>query len=107
MSAFRFFTLVLGFLPFLTAAEAAIEKSEAYVMCRSQKTVRTIRVEIDKDKKECRTVYTKGGIDKEVGNAKNTNSCVGFMKNIRTNLEGASWNCREVPSAQITRAEDQ
>lgn len=88
----------------MSMAEAAVEKGAPYVMCRSQKTIRTIRVE-KVDNGECRTVYTKAGVDRPVGNAKNPESCVSFLNNIRKNLEGASWNCRDISASKITRTE--
>lgn len=93
------FALVLLSVHFTGRAEGAIQKSDM-VMCRSQKTVRTIRVTAGGD--GCQTVYTKAGIDRIVGNAKSRQSCVDVMKNIRTNLEGAAWRCREVSTATFS-----
>ncbi|MGE0764586.1 MAG: hypothetical protein AB7N80_15025 [Bdellovibrionales bacterium] len=86
-------------LPFISAAEGAVGNA-AYVMCRSQKTVRTIRV--IEGGETCTTIYTKAGIDKIVGNGKNRQSCHDVMKNIRTNLEGAAWKCKDISSSRVT-----
>lgn len=92
-------SLVLFSVHFVTQAEGAVEKTDM-VMCRSQKTVRTIRVTGGGD--GCQTVYTKAGVDRVVGNAKSKQSCLDVMRNIRGNLEGAAWRCREVSAATYT-----
>lgn len=86
--------------------EAAVDKNgteEApnYVLCKNQKTVRSIRVEKE-DANECVTLYTKAGIDREVGRAQNFSSCVRIVENIRNNLEKASWQCKEMGNVSIT-----
>lgn len=86
-------------LPFVSVAQGATEKS-SYVMCRSQKTVRTIRV-ID-GSEACTTLYTKMGVDKVVGGGKNKQSCYDVMKNIRTNLEGAAWKCKDISASNVS-----
>ena len=86
-------------LPFISYAEGAID-SVAFVMCKSQKIVRTIRVTPGGE--GCQTIYTKSGIDKVVGGGKNSVSCIEVMKNIRTNLEGAAWKCRDISSAAVS-----
>ena len=92
------------------AAQAAVESSASvqpnYIMCRNQKTVRTIRVEKD-DSKECVTLYTKAGVDREVGRGQNFNSCTKVAENIRTNLDKAGWKCKEVSNIGMTSTQDE
>jgi hypothetical protein len=57
-------------------------KSPITLCAAINKTVRTIRVDKD-DSKECVAVYTKAGVDKEVGRGQNFNSCVKIVDNIR------------------------
>ncbi len=84
-------------------AQAAVESQNGtYVMCRSHKDVRTIRVEFDKEDQECKTLYTKAGVDQEVGNGRNLNSCKGILSNIKNNLEGAAWACKDISKSQIS-----
>ncbi len=85
----------------IQAAEAA-EKGSSYFLCRNQKTVRTIRIENDQDDKQCVTVYTKAGVDKEVARAQNPNNCQKILENIKTNLEAASWKCKEISDVRVT-----
>jgi len=86
-------------------AQAAVNSSAKddanYIMCRNNKTVRTIRVEKD-DSKECVAVYTKAGIDKEVGRGQNMFSCVKIVENIRENLDKAGWKCKDLTNVSIT-----
>jgi hypothetical protein len=83
----------------MTWAEASIQESESLVVCKNNRVVRTIRVNNEKDG-SCRTIYTKFGVDRVVGNAKYKTSCLQFLNNIKTNLEGASWSCREVANSK-------
>ena len=78
-------------------------KLNSYVLCKNEKAVRSIRVEVDKKTSICRAIYSKGGVDKEVGSGKSLASCVSVQNNVRKNLEGAgSWKCRDVDSAQLS-----
>ncbi len=99
----KIFAYSLLLLPLGSSAEGAVE-NQGYVMCRSQKVVRTIRVVADEE--GCQTVYTKAGIDRIVGNAKSRNSCVDVMKNIRGNLEGASWKCKDISTATFSEVKE-
>lgn len=94
-----FFSLLVGVLPFQTTAQGAIEQL-SYVMCKSQKTVRTIRVTSSNE--VCQTVYTKAGVDRIVSSGKSRQSCIGVMKNIRDNLEDAAWRCKDISSANVS-----
>lgn len=86
---------------------AAVESSKAeqatnYFLCKNQKTVRTIRVENDSDAKKCVAVYTKAGVDREVGRAQNISTCMKVAENIKVNLEAANWKCRALGDVRIT-----
>jgi hypothetical protein len=76
------------------------DDAKEMVMCRNNKIVRTVRV-IQKDN-ECVTIYTKLGVDKDVGGGKNPSSCTKIVSNIRENLEKAGWKCRVVGEASVT-----
>ncbi len=80
---------------------AALEPtSQALVLCRHQQNVRTIAVTPGEG--GCETLYTKGGVAEVVGRARNRDSCMGFLRNIQGNLQGAQWNCREVSQSSVT-----
>ncbi|XGC81608.1 hypothetical protein ACES2L_03830 [Bdellovibrio bacteriovorus] len=74
---------------------------DSLVLCKNNKTVRTLRVEMGKDEK-CRAIYTKQGVDETIGSGQNVDSCVEFVSNVRKNLEEAKWNCREVKEARTS-----
>jgi hypothetical protein len=103
--------IILSFIMASTSAsaQAAVAQGSAdqpnYVMCRNQKTVRTLRIEKD-DSKQCVALYTKAGVDKEVGRGQNFSSCTRVVANIRTNLDKAGWKCKEVSNAGMTSAEE-
>lgn len=80
--------------------------NKAYWICKNKKEVRTIRVIVDSKTKECITLYSKSGSEKEVGSGKWQESCISFMNNIRTNLEKSNWTCRDISSTKITSVVD-
>lgn len=92
-----FFILGLGLIATKTSY-GAIPKS-TYVMCRSQKSVRTLRVL--ESESGCRAIYTKQGIDKLVGEGRFSRSCLQVMSNIKNNLENAKWRCKDVSASAV------
>ena len=96
--------LLVSFSAILPFESAHAEDQKAYWMCKNHKEVRTIRVRVD-GKGQCATVYSKQGVEKTVGAGKNNESCMGFLKSIKTNLEKSNWNCRDISDTQITSLE--
>ena len=83
-------------------AEEATSKHPTYVICKNHKIVRTLRVE--QSGSACKTLYTKAGIDREVGNGKNLSSCFKFMDNVRGNLGTAGWTCKDISDSTISKS---
>lgn len=82
-------------------AEQVVElENKSYWICKNQKQVRTIRVEIRDG--TCHTYYSKMGEEKSVGSGRNVESCENFLNNIKTNLEKSSWACRDISTTRIT-----
>ncbi|MEK2687805.1 hypothetical protein [Bdellovibrio sp. GT3] len=69
------------------------------VLCKHNKTVRTLRVEQGSDEK-CKAIYTKQGVDQTIGSATNVGSCEEIVAGVRKTLEEAKWNCRDVKEAR-------
>lgn len=90
------FVLVLS-----ASALAEAPKVKEFHICSNKKIIRTIRIDVLEDK-TCQTNYTKAGVDKVVGSGAHYESCVRFLGNVKTNLEGAGWNCRKVNSVTMT-----
>lgn len=89
--------LLMGLLSFSLGDAAWCGSVEPkFVLCKSKKVVRSIQIEPTAD--GCRTIYSKAGVERVVGQGKNPLSCDQVMKNIRKNLEGADWKCKEVPA---------
>lgn len=88
------------FVVFFSSSSAFANLNDSLVLCKNNKTVRTLRVEIEDQK--CRAIYTKSGVDVTIGSGQFTESCMEFVANVRKNLEGASWNCREVKEARTS-----
>lgn len=98
------FIMSLVFMASLSWAEAAVKENKAFVLCKNNNIVRTIRVSENND--GCETVYTKAGVDRVVGSGRHTQSCLQFQNNIKNNLEEAAWTCREVAKSKVTIISD-
>ena len=86
-------------LTLLPSAFATEGQGEKLLLCKLNRTVRTLRVEID-DGSLCKTIYTKQGVDDEIGSGQHKQSCFNIVGNVRKNLEEGGWKCREVQRAQ-------
>lgn len=86
------------------AEEVSEVQNKAYIICKNRAEVRTVRVHIDAAG-VCTTYYSKQGSEKGIGSGKNHDSCVGFMNNVKINLENSSWTCRDISSTKITSLE--
>ena len=78
------------------------ELGPRFVYCKLGEVIRTIRT-VDVPGDGCKAVYTKAGIDRDVGKGKNWASCEKVIDNIRSNLEEAAWRCREFFGVQILK----
>lgn len=72
---------------------------DAMVLCKHNKTVRTLRVETGSDSK-CKAIYTKQGVDQTIGSSGDVNTCSEVIAGVRKTLEEAKWNCRDVKEAR-------
>lgn len=80
---------------------AHAEIGDSLVLCKHNKTVRTLRIETSTDQR-CKAVYTKQGVDQTIGSSQNHNSCEEYVAGVRKTLEDAKWNCREVKEARTS-----
>ena len=89
--------LWLGFLLASQVSVAAPDAHRSFVKCQFKDLVRTIRVTTTES--SCAAIYTKrvegSVVDQVVGRGTAPGNCYGFIDNIRTNLEGANWSCRQ------------
>ena len=98
----RIMAVALIFSAASVFAEQVVEvQNKSYWLCKNKKEVRTIRVQVNKEG-VCSTYYSKLGSEKSVGSGKSQDSCMGFLNNIKTNLEKSAWNCRDISSTRIT-----
>lgn len=75
------------------------ELGDSLILCKSNKNVRTLRVEVSSDQK-CRAVYTKQGVDDVIGASTGASACAEIVSNVRKNLEEGQWNCRDVKESR-------
>jgi hypothetical protein len=83
---------------------ATDQKASEFVLCRNQKTVRTIRVMPEATDSSCSITYSKGGVEELVGANRSLSSCKSILAQIRTNLESSKWNCHSVSKATVTES---
>lgn len=92
--------LALLFVGLNTHAEVN-QEVESSVICRLRKEVRTLRIEKAEGGK-CKTIYTKTGVDQNIGVATSGASCTEILRKVRVNLEAADWKCREVKESRVS-----
>lgn len=95
------FSAMTMMLFFSSSSHANNGVGESLVLCKHNKTVRTLRVEVGEDQK-CRAIYTKQGVDETIGSGQFLNSCTEVVAGVRKNLEEAKWSCREVKEARTS-----
>ncbi len=76
-------------------------QSKYYYLCRFNNEVRSLRLN-QNNEGTCYIDYTKAGIDERVGESKSIDICSSVIKNIKSNLENASWKCKNISSTYIT-----
>lgn len=81
------------------------QRATAFVLCKNQKNVRTIRImsgqNSGQNDSNCSISYTKGGVDEVVGANRSLSTCRSILKSIQMNLGSAGWSCRSVERAAI------
>ena len=75
-------------------------KATAFVLCKNQKSVRTLRIFGDKAD-NCTITYSKNGAEEVVGANRSVQTCKSILKSIEGRLEDAKWTCRNVETAHL------
>ncbi len=100
-----FVVLALVSVSFARAGED--QKVAQYVLCKHERTVRTIRITPEKGgAQDCQVMYSKSGVDDIVGQSRSLSSCQSILKNIQENLEAAKWSCRRIESAKVSYSDE-
>jgi hypothetical protein len=81
-------------------ASIANKENSSYVICRNERRVRTIRVEVKGE--SCKALYSKDGADDVVGRSKEVTTCYGVVNKIRGNLEKGPWKCKDVSPDRVS-----
>jgi hypothetical protein len=87
-------------------AHAVDQKASAFVLCKNQKNVRTIKILPDQGQQNCTISYSKGGVEEVVGSNRSMDTCQSILKNIRQNLQSSNWSCRNVQAAVVTTSKE-
>jgi len=97
--ALLFISLWLGSVQVLAA-----DKNNVFVLCERQRDVRWMRVFSSSDGK-CKTVYSKDGYSQVVSSATFYSSCEAVLLNVKKNVEGGGFKCREAVLANFVEIE--
>ncbi len=98
-----YFSIILLGVVVVSSPGVALSENLIYIICKSQKNVRTLRVEGGGTiGNGCRAVYTKSGIDSTIGSSRNRKSCDQYVNHVQKNLEMGNWKCRNVPSSRVS-----
>ena len=93
--------LLIFFSLWMASAELlAADKDNMFVVCERQREVRWIRVFSSNDGK-CKTVYSKEGYSQVVSSATFFSSCESVLNNVKKNVEGGGFKCREATLANV------
>lgn len=84
----------------LESSSENIEDYANYVLCKSGKLVRTLR--ITKDGDSFVTQYAKEGQSQIVGRAKNEKVCVEILNKVKSTLESGNWVCKDISSSKVS-----
>ncbi len=108
MKTAQLFITGLLFLAIGISAHASLDqKASAFVLCKNQKNVRTIRITPDEaEKRGCTVTYSKSGVDEIVGGNRSYDACKSVLHSIQLTLEASRWNCRNVGQAHLTYSSD-
>lgn len=101
---------LIGFGFSSLSSAATDQKASAFVLCKNQKNVRTIKILPSDAKAEsaagCAVSYAKAGTDEIVGSNKSLDACRSILKSIQYNLETSKWSCRNVQTAVVTTSRE-
>lgn len=89
----------------VAAQDSDLEKA-TYMICKHNKSVRTLRLRELSDGR-CQSVYTKDGVDQIAAGSKSLDTCVRVIHDIRVNLEAHQWTCRDVSKSQVSEVSEE
>lgn len=92
---------LIGSLLLFSSFAAQAEIGDAFVLCKHEKSVRTLRIE-GQAENSCKAIYTKQGVDQVIGASQNGGSCEEYINGVKKTLETAHWNCREVKESRVS-----
>ncbi len=105
---FRIILLIFLIVSPVVQLQAGVDqRASAFVLCKHQKSVRTIRIlQSPKGLDKCTVTYTKGGTEEVLGAYHAMSTCQSILVGVRGNLESSDWNCRSVHSAAISTSSE-
>ena len=92
--------LLLFIISISSVVTFAADTNNMFVICERQTDVRYLRVFSSNDGK-CKTVYSKDGFTQVVSSATFFSSCESVLVNVRKNVEGGGFKCREAQLANV------
>lgn len=84
-----------------TSNPVNIKPGPRYDLCRIGREVRSLRIKMA-DSGVCTAFYTKEGVDQNVGESSDFNTCHKVIERIRKNLEVGGWVCKDVSTERVS-----
>lgn len=83
-----------------TPAEA-VKPAPRYELCELGREVRSLRIKLAPNG-VCTAVYTKEGVDQNVGESSEFMTCHRVIERIRKNLTTGGWACRDISTERVS-----
>lgn len=98
----RYVLVIIVF--FMASLKVFAADKNVFVLCEKQRDVRWIRITSANDGK-CRTIYSKEGFAQVVSSATFFSSCEAVLNNVKKNVEGGGFKCKEAVLANVVEIE--
>ena len=99
-----FFILIILTLISLASIAQISDKSDIFLMCKRDKSIRWIRAS-KLESGKCKTYYSKEGYMQIISSATYFSSCEGVLQSVRKNIEEGGFKCHETSAVQVTDIE--
>jgi hypothetical protein len=91
-------TSIVAFL----ATQAYAVENKKFVICKFKGEARMLEIIPGGPEDGCQTMYTKYGKTERVGWGKNFAGCVQILGNVKKNLEGSDWKCKDKTEMRVS-----
>jgi hypothetical protein len=98
--------MVFGLLFGHPAHSATDQATSQFVLCKHEKSVRSLRILPDGNKGGYTVTYSKGGSEEVVGSNRSLSVSETILQGIESKLKATAWSCRQVSKANIATSNE-